>query len=42
MYWWQKDYPMNQLLINETLSSWNFQVEIVENGKLAFEKMQEK
>ena len=36
-----EDYPMNQLLINETLSSWNFEVEIVENGKLAFEKMQE-
>ena len=36
-----EDYPMNQLLINETLSNWNFQVEIVENGKLAFEKIQE-
>ena len=36
-----EDYPMNQLLINETLSSWNFEVEIVENGKLAFEKIRE-
>ena len=36
-----EDYPMNQLLINETLSSWNFQVEIVENGKLALEKITE-
>ena len=36
-----EDYPMNQLLINETLSSWDFEVEIVENGKLAFEKMRD-
>ena len=32
---------MNQLLINETLSSWNFEIEIVENGKLALEKISE-
>ncbi len=36
-----EDYPMNQLLINETLSSWEVEAEIVENGKLAFEKVQE-
>lgn len=36
-----EDYPMNQLLINETLSSWNFEIEIVENGKLALEKIAE-
>ncbi|MDN5211665.1 response regulator [Fulvivirgaceae bacterium BMA12] len=36
-----EDYPMNQLLINETLSSWDVETEIVENGKLAFEKVQE-
>ncbi len=36
-----EDYPMNQLLISETLSNWNFEVEIVENGKLAVEKLQQ-
>ncbi len=35
-----EDYPMNQLLITETLAAWNFEVEIVENGQLAFDHIQ--
>ncbi len=34
-----EDYPMNQLLITETLAAWNFEVKIVENGQLAFEQL---